>query len=35
LQAALEAVLAGQKPAVPQTQAVGCPLPKAAPPSGP
>ncbi len=34
LQAAIEAVLAGQKPAVSQTQAVGCPLPKAAPASG-
>ena len=33
LQAAIEAVLAGQKPASPQTEAVGCPLPKAAPAS--
>jgi peroxiredoxin len=33
LQTAIEAVLAGQKPAVQQTEAVGCPLPKAAPAS--
>ena len=31
LQAAIEAVLAGKKPAVRQTEAIGCPLPKAAP----